>query len=186
MLCYSKNPVLCYCKNPVLCYCKNPVLCYCKNLVLCYCKNPVLCYCKNLVFLYKEIVENTKYNNLSFYLNLRKYLLIVSRTFCVPHYTLSLLGGNDKQVSCHWLHVSVFRRLDFGNCGCKLKVIFTEIGPPYQFLVNPAITSRCLSHWPKIYTQNTYIAIACCASGRYTVEEGTAVPASTVQAGMPP
>ena len=53
------------------------------------------------MFLHKKLVENTKYNNLSFYLNLCKYLCIVLRTFCVPDYSLSLLGGNDKQVSCH-------------------------------------------------------------------------------------
>jgi len=39
------------------------------------------------MFLHKELVENTKYNNLSFYLNLCKYLCIVSHTFCVPYYT---------------------------------------------------------------------------------------------------
>lgn len=48
------------------------------------------------MFLHKALVENTKYNNLSFYLNLCKYLSIALRTFCVPHYTLSLLGGLDS------------------------------------------------------------------------------------------
>jgi hypothetical protein len=53
------------------------------------------------MFLHKELVENTTYNYLSFYLNLCKYLCIVIGTICVPRYTLSLLGGNDKQVSCY-------------------------------------------------------------------------------------
>jgi hypothetical protein len=48
--------------------------------------------------------------------------------------TINRLAATDYSCPCSADYI-------LGAFSCKLKVMFTEIGPPYQFLANPAITS---------------------------------------------